>query len=270
MDRQPTVMTVRLSTHRRLVGLLAGLVPVAAVLAMAPAASAAPKAKVDLVTSTVPAMHSGETAWVSTVWSTSATITDFTATMSATDGATVAYPAGRAFTSLYGSSSLAGDTQDFAAFKITVPYSASGSVTVSVSATWVDGSKGKPDSLTSTVIIPLSRYAGPSLTQVTTQVSVPRATPTWVQLRFTGSAPMLDGFRVSVTGPTGLAVVYPGDGSSSGLNGTTGLQGGVTDYAGIRLDAGKLTPGSYALRLTETFSRPDPTTETGTVTLVVA
>ena len=246
-----------------------------ATLAHAAPASAA-HTEVTQVTTTAPAMHPGGTAWVSVVWTAPDTALEFAVTGSAPDGFEVGYPADRSDTSLYGSSSLAGDTQDFTAFRLTVPYSATGTATVTLDATWRNGNSGNGVGLgskgasTTTLDIPIEPYTGPDLTQVTTSVTVPRSTPTWVKLAFTAEAPLLQDLRVTAAGPSGLTIGYPADGTSSGLEGGAALHGGDTDVAGMRLDASKLAPGTYALTVTASYRMLQPATTIGRVILVVA
>lgn len=255
--------------HRRLAATTALLAVLAASLLTAAPAAAAPKANVSTVSNTAPGMNTGQTAWVSVVWKTNKTISDFKVTAAPPPGVTVAYPSGRAFTSLYGSSSLVEKTEDFTALKITIPYTiAPGNLRIPLVATW--NYDGEPDSKAMTLTIPLTPYVGTTnLTQLTSSVTVDRSTPTWVQVRFRGAAPSLDTFRVTATGPAGLGIVYPGDGTSAGLNGSSTLYKGLEDYTAFRVDASQLEPGTYALDLRETFNRPGAVTSTGTVSLVV-
>jgi len=70
--------------------------------ASAPASSAT--VDITLTTSTLPAMHAGQTAWVSTLWNgTNKAADNFKLTATST-GATISYPANTAtYSSLYGS-----------------------------------------------------------------------------------------------------------------------------------------------------------------------
>ena len=254
-----------------------GIVAAVVAVTMAHAAPAsANHTEVTQVTTTAPAMHPGETAWVSVVWTAPETVLEFAVEAIAPPGFEVAYPAGRVDTSLDGSSSLAGSTQDFTAFRLTVPYSASGSAVVTLDASWRNGNNGNgvglgsKGSSTTTITIPLVPYTGPDLTQVTTSVTVPRSTTTWVKLAFTAEAPRLQDFRLTASGPVGLTIGYPADGTSSGLGAGADLQGGDTDATWVRLDASQLAPGTYTLAFTASYRRLLPGTTTGKVTLVVS
>ena len=160
---------------RRLGALFALLATLAALVAAAPPAAAA-AAEVEAITTTTPAMNPGQTAWVSVIWKADKNITSFRVTAAPPAGVTVSYPSDRAYTSLYGSSSLAKNTQDFTAIKVSVPYSASGSVTLPLTVTWKNGSSNR--TATTNLTIPLVAYAGPDLSLVTTSLRVPQATPT--------------------------------------------------------------------------------------------
>ena len=52
----------------------------------------------------------------------------------------------------------------------------------------------------------------------------------------------------------GLAVVYPGDATSSGLHAGTALPVGQDDYAAIRLDAAGLATGTYTVPVHATYT----------------
>jgi hypothetical protein len=260
------------STHKVLRAALAPLVSALAFSSLvlaAPSADAALKT-VTQTTTSAPTMKPGQTAWVSMIWTapTSNDLTDFKVTATPPAGYAVSYPADKAFTSLYGSSTLVKKTSDFTAFKLSVPYSATGTVSIPVTVSYLN--KGTLESQATTLSVPLVAYAGVNLTQVTTSVTVPKATPTWTQLSFTGGAPMLSKFKVTVTGPAGLVVIYPGDAKSAGLNSGDSLQGGATDFTAVKLDATALAKGTYDLTVTETFERPTAVTNTGKVSLVVS
>jgi hypothetical protein len=257
------------------VGFLVVLVALAATVPLASPASADPKPDVTRVTAVAPAMNPGQTAWVSVAWSARTPISNFAVTARASDGVTVGYPAGRAFSSLYGSASLAGGTSDFTSFRVTVPWSASQSVALDLHVTWDPGKGSKANdtsgkrSMDTTFSIPLVPYVGPDLSQQTEAVTVSQATPSWVDLSFRGRAPSLHDFELTVSGPGELVIGYPGDRRSTSLAAASTLLAGATDTAAVRLDASALTPGTYELELTETYTTSAPRQTTGKVQLVV-
>jgi hypothetical protein len=238
-------------------------------------ALAAPAADAALLTVTTPAMDAGGTAWVSVTWGAdNKTLTDFTVTATAPAGVTVGYPAGRRASSLYGSSTLVKRTEDFTALQVSVAYGRTGSVVLPLHATWsIENGAGKEKStgsLDGSVTIPLKTYTGPALQLTTTSVQVPKATPTWVDLRVTGAAPSLTDVRVTVGGPAGLVVGYPADGAFSGLDADALLLAGESDRSGVRLDASALPPGTYPLTVTVAYTGAIAGTFTGGVSLRVS
>jgi hypothetical protein len=258
---------------------LAAVLGLAAALLGAGLAAPAAAAQTDAlsrVTTTAPSMNPGQTAWVSVAWRASSNISNVALTVTAPAGYTVSYPSDRTFTSLYGSSALAGGTQDFTAFRLSIPYTASGTATLTLHATW-DMGLGKKDNDTSgrnsadsTLTVPLVAYTGTTLTMTTASVSVSKAAPSWVKVAFTGGAPSIRDMRITATGPAGLVVTYPGDGTSSGLNGGATLLGGASDFTSFRLDASALAAGTYPLDLVETYSTAAAGRSTGRVNLVVS
>lgn len=224
-------------------------------------------------------MHPGQTAWLPLVWLADDTVDEVAVTVTAPAGYSVEYPAGRAFTSLYGSASLAKHNIDFSAFKLSVPYGASGLVKVDVHATWVrrgnngngnGNGAGTPGSLDVSVTVPLVAYLGRDLATTPSSVAVKAANPAWVELPFRGGAPMLHDFRVTVAGPPGLVVTYPGNGASSGLNDSPSLQGGASDHSAVRLDATAVPKGAHTLTVTATYATATPKTVTLEVPLAVS
>jgi hypothetical protein len=136
---------------------------------------------------------------------------------------------------------------------------------------------GKKDNDTSgarsadyTLTVPLVAYTGTAVTMTTTSVAVSKATPSWVKVAFTGGAPSLKDVRVTATGPAGLVVTYPGDGTSSGLNDGATLLGGASDFTSFRLDASALAAGTYPLDLVETYTTATAGRSTGRINVVVS
>jgi hypothetical protein len=275
-SRDPSHGPARRARSVRRVGAVLGLAAVLLGGALATPAAAEAADALTPVTTTTPTMHPGQTAWVSVAWAAKSNVSNVAVTVTAPAGYTVSYPSDRAFTSLYGSASLAGGTQDFTAFRLSIPYTASGTASLTLHATW-DMGLGKKDNDTTgrrtqdyTVAVPLVAYTGTPLTMTTTSLTVSKSTPSWVKVAFTGGAPSLRDVRVSATGPAGLVVTYPSDGTSSGLNDGSTLLGGASDYTSFRLDAQGLAPGTYPLDLVETYATAATGRSTGRVNLVVS
>ena len=229
------------------------------------------KDDVTQVTQTAPGMHPGEAAWVAVVWEAGTTVDNFTVSATAPAGVTVGYPAGRSTTSLYGSSTLVKKTQDFSAFRVSAPYAATGSVTLQLHTTWTEDHGHRDDvSMDSTLVVPLTPYTGPDLSWSTTSADVLRNTPTWVSVALRAGAPRLDHVEITIAGPAGLGVAYPGGRASSGLNDGPSLLAGAFDHADVHLDASALTPGTYDLTVTAAYDAPDHRTQQERLSLVVS
>ena len=55
--------------------------------------------------------------------------------------------------------------------------------------------------------------------------------------------------HLTATPPAGATVIYPNDGSSSGLAADSTLSVGETDHASFKIDTGTLAAGSYEVGL---------------------
>lgn len=258
-----------------------GLLALALVVGLAAPADAKPVFgdEIERVTATAPVMHPGQTAWLSMVWEASDTVDEFAVTVRAPEGFAVAYPDGGTDTSLFGSASLAKRTQDFTAFRLSVPYGATGPVELEVHATWVrrgnngnggGNGAGTPGSLATTLSVPLEPYTGPALAATPGPLAVRQDAPGWVELPFVGGAPRLDGVQVTVAGPPELVVTYPGEGTFAGLSQEPSLLGGAADHAAVHLDASALEPGTHPLTVTVAYDAGGPATVTLEVPLAVS
>ncbi|MGZ4781075.1 MAG: hypothetical protein ACXVYL_04200 [Oryzihumus sp.] len=257
-----------------LTGWLAVLLGLGLVTA-APAIAAPDKSGVKAVTEETAALAPGQSGWLSVVWTGDLTVKGWSTTVDAPKGITVTYPTtrGGSDTSLYGSSSLVGGTKDFTAFKVSVPYDQKNDFQVTLTSTYVlaDDTKGTLLKTTARVKVPVEDASGPAFTQKTTSVSIAAGSNTFQQIAFTGGQTDLTGFTVSLgTLPAGLEVAYPGDKSSSGLNGGSTLVGGSTDYAAVRFIATGLKAGTYTIPLTISYTAASAQTAIGKVTLVVS
>jgi hypothetical protein len=240
-------------------------------------AGAADDANVRAITPSTAALAPGQSGWLSVVWTSDRTVTDWSTTVTAPVGITVAYPATRGGrdTSLYGSSTLVGTTRDFTAFKLSVPYTVTSDFTVTLTSTFVydQGNGGNVQNLTSTatVTVPVRPASGPEFTQYTTTIPVKAGSDRFQQIWFLGGTTDLANFTVALGSlPAGLQVGYPSDKNSSALSGDTTLIGGDTDYVAIRFNTVGLAAGSYDIPLVITFTAATAMTASAKVTLVVS
>jgi hypothetical protein len=230
----------------------------------------------------------GQSAWISVVWAADRTVDHWSTTVSAPAGVGVSYPTtrGGSDTSLYGSATLVGGTQDFTAFRLAVPYAQRTSFAVTVTSTYTstcgdngqckDQGAGNDDKVRSgttsaTVQVPVVAASGPAFTQRTTQLSIAAGSDGFQAIEFTGGQADLTGFTVRAGAlPAGLEVAYPADGTSSGLSASSTLVGGRTDHVAIRFTATHLAPGTYRVPLVVRCTAAAARTASGTVTLVVS
>jgi hypothetical protein len=261
--------------------LLLAVVVAATVLPASPAYAATDA--VTLLAPVLAPMLSGQRGWVSAMWTTSEAVCDLRAT-AAGSGVTVTYPSNTStYSSLYKDDSLEAGQLDYTAFDVAVAAGkASGSVALTISLTYIERSKSGNNDQTAdpdkksclgahrkasiAASIPIVAATGAAVVQKTSTVTVTRNTPVWTQLSFQGGQPGLSDFRVSLTAPPGLAVVYPGDKTSAGLNLATSLAVGQDDYVAVRLDATDLTPGRYQVPVHASYTGG---TYDGTLTLIV-
>jgi hypothetical protein len=248
-------------------------------LASAISARAADDANVRAITPSTAALAPGQSGWLSVVWTADTTVTDWSTTVTAPEGITVAYPAtrGGSDTSLYGSSTLVGSTRDFTAFKLIVPYTVTSDFTVTLTSTFVDdqgnqsNGNGNKFTTSATVTVPVRPASGPQFTKYTSTISVKAGSDRFQQIWFQGGTTDLANFTVALGSlPAGLQVAYPGDKNSSALSGGTTLVGGDTDYVAIRFNTVGLQAGSYDIPLTINFTAAAAVTASGKVTLVVS
>ncbi|GCD89882.1 hypothetical protein [Nocardioides sp. LS1] len=237
-----------------------------------------------LVTSSLPSFKAGQEGWVSLIWTAGTDMCDIrVTTKSKTVGVT--YPTNTGgFSSMYINSALAEGNSDYTAFKLTAPATA-GPQEIEFEATYtrlkdsatlkkadnlvvknVTDCSGNSGKVKQTISLPVTAASGPAVTLATPSLSLRAGGPTWVSIGFTGNAPGLDNFRVTLTPPAGFEVVYPGDGSSSGLAQGTRLGVGATDAAGVRLDPLVTPAGTYSVPVKATW---DGGSFTGTISVTV-
>jgi hypothetical protein len=223
-----------------------------------------------LIVPVLTAMLPGQQGWIGTMWSAAADVCDVEIT-GAGPGLGVSYPTNTgAFTSFYTNSGLAEGNIDMAAFNLTVPPAATGSVAVTLTVNYRNlppGQIKKSDDLKTKKIncagpkgsqsiattLPVLPFVGPPVIQVTTALTVPPAGPAWVNITFKGNRPGLDDFRVSLSPPAGMTVGYPGDAASAGLAGSPTLPVAREDFVAVSIDAGGLSPGVHPVPLHATY-----------------
>ncbi|MFI5494213.1 hypothetical protein [Actinoplanes sp. NPDC051859] len=226
---------------------------------------------VQLVVPVLAPMLPGQQGWISGLWTTDVDACNIKVTASAPNGVKFSYPTNTStYTSLYVNSALAAHNVDFAALNVTVPPTVTSAVPVTLNVTYTpmagnpflpsDDLKtkqftctGTPKTKTVNATIPVAPPLV-DLVQKTGSVTVPKITPTWTRLRFTGLRPDMGNFRVKLDAPSGLTVTYPGDGTSAGLNNAPTLPVGDDDYAAVRLDAGRLGIGIHIIPVSATWT----------------
>ncbi len=227
--------------------------------------------KVELKTKKTAAIVEGDTAWVAISWKaekTDATNFEIAATTDVA-GVTISYPDNtNPFSSLMGNDTLTANEIDFTSLLISVPYGIS-KVKLKVVATWTQDGKNKSKDYK--VEVPVAKFKGDDVAQATTDVgTVSGAAPDWIEVSWTGIAPILNDVQMTVSGPTGIVITYPQDRAFTSLMYDNILVGGETDYAAAYVDASALSPGNYTLDVTLTYSKGGAITSvTGQVTIQI-
>ena len=266
--------------HRRLLTVAAALV-VAAVGVVAPAPQPAQAAKADsngvkAVTSKTADFAPGQSAWVSVVWKSTQTVTDWSTTVSAPAGVTVTYPTtrGGTDTSLSASDTLVGKVRDFTAFRLSVPYTQTSNFKITVTSTYrltVEGAGTEQFTYSTEITVPVKAASGTAYAQKTSRLAMEAGSVGWAQLTFQAGKGDLGNFTVELGElPEGLTVTYPGDGTHAGLHRSSDLIGRTTDHVAIRLDATNLAKGNYRIPMTIRYQAATAQTAEGTVTLDVS
>lgn len=230
------------------------------------------RGKVELKTKKTAAILEGDTAWVSISWKAKRTdATDFriVATTNVA-GVTISYPENTdPYSSLMDNDTLSANEIDFTSLRISMPYGVT-KIKLKVVATWTQD--GREKSKDYKVEVPAARFNGDDVAQVTTDVGAMQAgTPEWIEISWTGVAPILNDVQLTVSGPTGIVVTYPNDRAFTSLMYDNILVAGETDYAAAFIDASALSPGSYILDVILSYSKSGAITSvTGKVTMQVA
>ena len=158
---------------------------------------------------------------------------------------------------------------DFSAIQVMVPAdSTRRTVDLEFDVTYTDGS-GEEHDKKFKIEVPVVQYtAGEHLAQHESAIEVAPGSSIWVDVDFTGLAPVVDELKMAVSGD--LPIVYPSYGTSTSLHGDNRLDDGETDTARFRVDIGEAAPGSYEIATEITYVVAGETfTRLGTVTVVV-
>ena len=118
--------------------------------------------------------------------------------------------------------------------------------------------------------MPTFAYTGEDVALVTTDAGVVAADNPWVDVDWSGLAPSLDGVQMTVDGPPGAVVTYPGERTWSSMSFDDRLTQGETDVARFRLDASSLASGAYEFAVVLTYTRGESPSEiSGVVSITV-
>lgn len=246
------------------------------VLLVGAAVAAKPEDDVTQVTTTLPTLNPGQTAWVSTLWRGGPSdVTSFQLTADGPQGITIGYPENTpGYSSLYKESTLRAEDTDYASFKVQVGDDLRGDQTIKLNVEYRTGSNGNGNGNGQKVkrklevTLPVLEATGPTVEQVTTSVGPIKAgSAEWVSVAYKANKPGVTDARLTVSPPAGATVTYPNEGTSTGFAADSTLSVGETDSASFKIHAGSLAPGEYTLELDLSYG--DGQHLPGTVTLVV-
>lgn len=253
--------------HRILTAALASLLLIGTA---SPALAKGPEAS--LKTKKTATIVAGDSAWVAINWQgKGGEVTNFKVAATAPSGVEVAYPENTpGFTGLMNGHVLSEKEMDFSALKVTVPYSQTKKFKIQLSVSYnADGAQIED---TFDVTVPVATYTAPQdLALVTDSLgSIPVDYSDWMEVSYTGLAPMVEAFDVVVSDPAGLTVSYPSAGSSTSLSFNNTLEDNETDFAAFMVDTTGAAPGTYTLGLKVSYTMAGtPKTLDGTVVLTV-
>jgi hypothetical protein len=278
-DRPVSTRSRDVSSARPLACLAAALLSAMIPVSSAVAASSTPEVssnsakgsrsgagnKVRLLTSSLPAMSPGQSGWVSLNWQAAKwDATSFQVTASETTGAVkISYPENTgSYSSLYRESFLLAGGVDYTSFYLQVSPDARDAVEILFRVSYEQrNGKGSGSNATKRVVeeipleVPLVEAGANAVAVATTSVTASASTPAWQKIDLSAVGPGVTSVRVTVTGPDGLVVGYPGDRTESGLNADANLDVGETDFAAVRLDAARLGPGRYGIVVVVEYGR---------------
>ena len=216
------------------------------------AVAAQPADDITLVTTTLPALNPGQTAWVSTLWrgaSEDATSFELTVVQPIPKGITVSYPENTgSHSSLYKQSTLlAGDT-DYSSIKLQVGDTVLGNEQIKLNVEYQLAGKKQKQKVD--VTLPVVEATGPTVEQLThTAGPIQAGSAEWIDVSYKANKPGVTDAQLTADPPAGATVSYPNDGSSSGFAADSTLSVGETDHASFKIDTGTLAPGSYEVEL---------------------
>jgi hypothetical protein len=237
--------------HRIITAALATMMVMATA---SPAIAKGPEA--DLKTKKTATIVAGDTSWVAVNWQAKGgDITNFKVVAEAPNGVEVTYPENTpGFTGLMNGHVLLEKEMDFTALQLSVPYSQTKKFRVKLLVSYdVDGTTVENDF---DVTVPVAEYkADQDVAQVTDSLgSILSGESAWMEVDFTGLAPMVERFDVVVSDPDGLTVAYPSAKPSSSLYFNSVLEDKETDFAAILVDTTGAAPGSYTLGLKVSYT----------------
>ncbi len=261
MNRLPRALAV--------LAVLAALV----LLATGAAAVAAPPTPndIELITTTLPELNPGQTAWVSTLWrgaSEDATSFELTVVPPIPKGLTFSYPENTgAFSSLYKQSTLLADDTDYSSIKVQVGDTALGNEQIKLDVEYQLAGKKQKQKVT--IALPVVEATGPTVEQLTSTVGpIPAGSAQYVDVSYKANKPGVTDARLTATPPAGATVSYPNDANHTGFAADSTLSVGETDHASFKIDTGALAPGNYEVELDLAYGNGGEHLR-GTVTLTV-
>jgi len=232
------------------ISLLTAAVLVAALASPAAAKDAHGDGEVDLLTRETAAVTAGDTVWLALNWTADdGPVSDFSLVLRKEPkyGVEVSYPENTAtYTGLMNGHQLDEGEVDFTAFQVHVPSTVDKKkVDLEFEVSWTTGD-GERESDKIKIKVPVVQWVeGEHLVQHESATVLAPGSSAWVDVDFSGLAPMVDDLRLTIDGD--LPVVYPAYGTSTSLDGDHQLDDGETDTARFRVDAGDTPPGSYEL-----------------------
>jgi hypothetical protein len=235
-----------------------------------PAMAKAPEA--DLKTKKTATIVAGDSAWVAINWQAKGgELTNFKLTAEGPSGVEVTYPENTpGFTGLMNGHVLSEKEMDFTALKVAVPYEQTKKFKIKLSVSYTSDGNQVEDGFD--VTVPVVVYqADQDLVQVTESAgSIPSGESDWVEVDFSGLAPMVEAFEMVISDPVGLTVAYPLPGPSTSLEHDNVLEDKETDFAAFHVDTAGVTPGTYHVGFQVSYKMAGQSkTFDGTLTLTV-
>lgn len=225
---------------------------------------------VELLSGTIPAIVAGDTVWVSLTWQAhGADLEQFRVVATSNDPIPTSYPANTVdHSSLWADDELTEGEIDFTALKLAVPYGIDGPASWTIDVSYRPDGKNGPTRVEApaankvagasgkvTFQIAIDQFTGQdvSLVQATVQ-QVPADGGAWVDVAFSGHAPFVSDFAVTLSDSAGFGVEYP-QGTFTSLVHDARLDDAETDVARLYLDATGVEPGMHDLGVLATWDR---------------